>query len=262
MIDTMFKSHNIKPNKILIFILLALLFSNTMATYLNMILISMTVKFVTVSLLLTFYYCQIQKMATVFLTIFLIFFVGDALAVLNFGELALKLSKTLTIFAYLLLIFVLLGRLKRVKFEGLVTVYLVLVLVLNSYFLYALYGVAKDNFVDQINMILYICHGVTLIAMTYFAFAVYLSRETAQSITFLLMVFCFVFADVLNYVCNLYVYYWVFEAFEGILHTSGLFLLYKYVYDHSMNKNSNKRIHFSEYFVPTTERLKDIRVYL
>lgn len=258
----MLKALNIKPNRILVFILFVLLFSTTIATYYDMVILSMTVKFITVMILLTFYYCQLNKMANVFLTIFLVFFIGDALTVFNFGEVALKLSKSLTIIAYLLLIFVLLGKLKRVKFEGLVTVYLIVVLVLNSYFLYALYGVAKDNFVDQINMVLYICHGITLIAMTYFAFAVYLSRETAQSITFLLLVFCFVFADVLDYICNLYVYYWVFEVFEGVLHTSGLFLFYKYVYDHYMNSNNNKRIHFSEYFIPTTEGLKDIRVYL
>lgn len=258
----MLKALNIKPNVVLVFILLMLLLSTTMATYFDMVIVSMTVKLITVTILLTFYYCQLHKMATVFLTIFLTFFIADALTIFSFGEVAFKLSKLLTIAAYLLLIFVLLGKLKRVKFEGLVTVYLVLVLVLNSYFLYTLYGVAKDNFVDKINMILYICHGITLIAMTYFAFAVYLSRETAQSITFLLMVFCFVFADVLDYICNLYVYYWVFEVFEAVLHTSGLFLFYKYVYDHHMNRNSTKRIHISEYFIPTTERLKEIRVYL
>lgn len=258
----MLKALNIKPNSVLVFILLVLLLSTVMATYFGVDVVSMTVKLVAVSILLTFYYCQLNTMANVFLTIFLVFFVSDALDVFSFSEFTLKISKSLTILAYLFLIFVLLGKLKRVKFEGLVTVYLVLVLVLNSYFLYELYGVAKDNFVDKTNMVLYICHGVTLIAMTYFAFAVYLSRESAQSITFLLMVFCFVFADVLCYICNLYVYYWVFEAFEGALHTSGLFLFYKYVYDHYMNKNGYKRIHISEYFIPTTQRLKNIRVYL
>ncbi|MGS2725894.1 hypothetical protein ACU8DI_04750 [Psychroserpens sp. BH13MA-6] len=201
-------------------------------------------------------------MAHLFLTIFLVFFVGDAFAVFDFGSLSTELSKAFYMGAYLFLAFVLLSKLKKVKFEGLVTVYLILVLLLNSYFLYALYGVAKENFVDDVNLILYICHGITLIAITYLAFAVYLSRETAQSITFLLMVFCFVFADVLNYICNLYVYYWIFEFFEGILHMAGLFLFYKYVYDHHTNRYSEKRINFSEYFVPTTEKLRQITVHL
>lgn len=257
----MFNTLNIKPNNALVCILFVLLISIGVATYVNEIFIALTVKFITVTILLTFYYCQLNRMANVFLTIFLLFFIGDALVVFEFGEIASKLSKTLTIAAYLLLVFVLIGKLKRVKFEGLVTLYLILVLVLNSYFLYALYGVAKENFVDQINMVLYICHGITLIAMMYFAFAVYLSRETAQSITFLLMVFCFVFADVLDYICSLYVYYWVFEVCSSALHTTGLFLFFKYVYGHHMNRNSNKRIPISEYFIPTTEKLRDIRVY-
>ncbi len=246
----------------LVLVLFVLLVCTSVATYFDFIVISKIAKLITVTILLTFYFCQLNKMANVFLTIFLVFFAGDAFSVFDFGDISSKLSKSMYVGAYLLLIFVLIGKLKKVKFEGLVSVYLILVLLLNSYFLYALYGVAKDNFVDDINLILYICHGITLIAMTYFAFAVYLSRETAQSITFLLMVFCFVFSDVLNYICALYVYFWIFEVFEGILHTTGLFLLYKYVYDHHTLRNSNKRINFSEYFIPTTETLRQIRVNL
>ncbi|WP_299335605.1 hypothetical protein [uncultured Psychroserpens sp.] len=256
------KEKKISPNMGLVLVLFVLLVCTSVATYFDFIVISKIAKLITVTILLTFYFCQLNKMANVFLTIFLVFFAGDAFSVFDFGDISSKLSKSMYVGAYLLLIFVLIGKLKKVKFEGLVSVYLILVLLLNSYFLYALYGVAKDNFVDDINLILYICHGITLIAMTYFAFAVYLSRETAQSITFLLMVFCFVFSDVLNYICALYVYFWIFEVFEGILHTTGLFLLYKYVYDHHTLRNSNKRINFSEYFIPTTETLRQIRVNL
>ncbi|SDS54197.1 hypothetical protein SAMN04515667_2408 [Formosa sp. Hel1_31_208] len=254
------EAKKLKPNMALVMVLLVLLLGNSIATFFDYGIVPKITKLITVTILLTFYFCQLHKMANVFLTIFLVFFLGDALSVFGFGDLSLKLSKSMYIGAYLLLIFVLFGKLRRVKFEGLVSVYLILVLILNSYFLYALYGVAKENFVDDINLILYIFHGITLIAMTFFAFAVYLSRETAQSITFLLMVFSFVFADVLNYICSLYVYYWVFEMFEGILHTAGLFLLYKYVYDHHTQRYSDKRINLSEYFIPTTESLRQIRV--
>jgi len=258
----MIKKLNIKPNSVLVIVLFVLLISTSLATYFNVPIVPMIAKLTTVAILMTFYYCQLYKMANVFLTIFLLFFLGDAFFVFDFGDMASKLSKSMYIGAYLLLVFVLLGKLKRVKFEGLVTVYLILVLGLNSYFLYVLYGVAKDNFVDDINLVLYICHGIALIGMTYFAFAVYLSRETAQSITFLLMVFCFMFSDVLTYICDLYVYFWVFEVFGSILHTAGLFLLYKYVYDFYANKNIHKRMQLSEYFTPTTEALKEISVYL
>ncbi|WP_152611486.1 hypothetical protein [Psychroserpens damuponensis] len=201
-------------------------------------------------------------MANVFILTFLVFFIGDAFSVFEFGELSSKLSKISYLGSYVLLICVLLGKLKRVKFEGLVTVYLAVVLLLNSYFLYILYGVAKNNFVDHANLLIYICHGIVIIALTYFSFAVYLSRETAQSITFLLMVFCFAFSDVLHYICGMYVYFWVFEVFEHMLHIAGLFLLYKYVYDHHTNNYSDKRIHLSKYGIPTTEKLRQIPVNL
>ena len=256
------KAQKLKPNKALVIVLFSLLLCTTVAICFDMLIVSQIVKLVTVTLLLTFYFCQLNKMANVFIVTFLVFFIGDAFSVFGFGDISSKLSKVAYLGAYLLLIFVLLGKLKRVKFEGLVTVYLVLVLLLNSYFLYTLYGVAKSNFVDNTNLIIYICHGITLIALTYFSFAVYLSRETAQSITFLLMVFCFVFSDVLYYICDMYVYFWIFEVFENILHTAGLFLLYKYVYDHHTNRNSDKRINFSDYFIPTTETLRQISVNL
>lgn len=250
----------LKPNLALVIVLVVLLLGNCISYFFDYSVYPKITKLITVTILLTFFYCQLNKMANVFLVTFLVFFIGDAFSVFEFGEVALKLSKAAYICAYALLIFVLFGKLKKLKFDGLVSVYLILVLLLNSYFLYALYGVAKENFVDDFNLFLYVCHGITLIAITFFAFAVYLSRETAQSITFLLMVFSLVFADVLNYICQLYVYYWIFELFESILHITGLFLLYKYVYDHHTMINSEERIKFSEYFIPTTEALRQIRV--
>jgi hypothetical protein len=77
--------------------------------------------------------------------------------------------------------------------------------------------------------------------MGFLAFAVYLSKENAQSILFLVMSFCFIFSDVLFYISDLYVYYWLFEFFERILHIIGLFLLYVYVFNHhEIAENSYK----------------------
>jgi hypothetical protein len=254
------KTLKFKPNLILVLVLAVIVFCSAVATFFGSIMVPKIVQLITITILMTFYFCQLNKMATIFLTVFLVLFLGDALAVFNFGELMLKLSKSMYIGGYLLLIFVLLGRIKKIKFDSLVSVYLILVLILNSYFLFVLYEVAKDNFVDQVNLALYVLHGITLIALTYFSFAVYLSKETGQSITFLLMVFCFVFSDVLDYINTLYIYYWLFEVFERTLHIGGLFLLYKYVYDHHTLVNNEKTMNLSEYFVTTTEQLKDINV--
>ncbi|WP_323787833.1 hypothetical protein [Psychroserpens sp.] len=254
------KAHKFSPNLIMVIVLTVIVLCSAVATYFDSIMVPKTVKLITVTILMTFYFCQLNKMANVFLTTFLVFFIGDAFAVFSFGEIMLKLSKSMYIGGYLLLIFILLGKLKKIKFDSLVSVYLILVLLLNSYFLYVLFEVAKENFVDEVNLVLYVCHGITLIALMYFSFAVYLSKETGQSITFLLMVFCFVFSDVLHYINNLYIYFWLFEVFERTLHISALFLLYKYVYDFHTLKNNEKKMNLSDYFVTTTQQLRDMSV--
>ncbi|WP_283637471.1 hypothetical protein [Aquaticitalea lipolytica] len=263
--------HKIKPNTILAYVLLVLFALNCLASYQSDIfvfkdvdvLISKITTLITTTILLTFYFAQKNRMATVFFTIFLLFFIGDALAVFNLVDISLKLAEAAYLCAYLLIIFVLFGQLKRIKFDGIVSIYLILVLLLNSYFLYVLYGVVKENFVDDLNLGLYIFNGVALIAMCFFAFAVYLNKETSQSITYLLMVFCFVFSDVLKYICDLYVYYWLFELFERMLHLIALYLLYRYVFEHhTASEHKEQKVTLTEYFIPTTAKLKEIRVNL
>ncbi|HLT32364.1 MAG TPA: hypothetical protein VKZ98_01110 [Aquaticitalea sp.] len=220
------------PKSVVLGLLLAILLANGIATYLDYAIIPNITRFISVLVILTLYYTKQNQMASVFLCIFLFLFLGDTFYVFNFGQLSDKLSTTFYLGSYCLLTFVLLGKLKRIKYEGLVSVYLILVLLLNSYFLYMLYGLLKDSFTDTINLVLYICRGITLIGMAFFAFAIYLSKETTQSINFLVMVCCFVFSDVLSYICDLYVYYWVFDFIGNMLHVASLGIFYVYVSNH------------------------------
>lgn len=221
------------PFGILVTLVLATILINGIATYFDYLLIPNATKIASILILLTLYFIKRNQMANIFLTIFSLFFLGDIFSVFNFGDMADKLSKAFYLGSYLLLIFVLLGKLKHIKYEGVVSIYLILVLMLNSYFLYMLFGIVKDNFSDDVNQVLFICHGITLIAMAFFAFAVYLSNESKQSIMFLIMVFCFVFSDVLTYICSLYVYYWLFDFVGNMLHLASLCLLYMYVVNHN-----------------------------
>ncbi len=246
-ISTMKKVQSRAPHAILALILFAAFVINGFATYFDYAIIPIVTKVVSILILLTFYYLFRKHMESVFLTIFLLFFLGDLFSAINFGEMAHKLSKAFYLGSYLLLIFVLMGKLKHIKYEGVVSIYLVLVLLLNSYFLYLLFGMVKENFSDNVNLVLYICHGVTLMAMAFLAFAVYLSNESRQSIIFLVLVFSFVFSDVLKYICNLYVYYWIFEYAGNMLHLASLSLLYLYVYNR--NTSVNNREAFQESFV-------------
>lgn len=230
------------PHAVLVLMLLAAFVINGFAIYFDYEMIPSVTKVACIVMLLTFYYSLRNHMESVFLTIFLLFFLGDLFSAINFGEMTHKLSKAFYLGSYLLLIFILLGKLKRIKYEGVVSIYLVLVLLLNSYFLYMLFGMVKDNFSDNVNLVLYICHGITLMAMAFLAFAVYLSNESRQSIIFLVLVFSFVFSDVLNYICNLYVYYWLFDYVGNMLHLASLSLFYLYVCSRNITVNIKKKI--------------------
>lgn len=220
------------PTGVLIVLLLALFLINGFAVYYDYQLIPAITKLIAVLVFLTCYFTKRSHMANVFLTFLMFLFLGDSFSVFHFGELAGKLSKTFYLGAYAMLIFVLLGKFKRLKFEGLVSIYLVLILVLNSYFLYALYNLMSASFTDSVNLVLFISHGIALIAMAFLAFAAYLSKESTQSILFLVMVFCFIFSDVLNYICDFYVYFWVFDLLGNMLHVASLFLFFSYINNH------------------------------
>lgn len=243
------------PNGVLVTLLLVTILLNGIATYFDYTLIPNATKVVSIVFLLTFYFILRNQMANVFLTIFSLIFLGDIFSVFNFGEMADKLSKAFYIGSYLLLIFVLLGRLKQTKYEGVVSIYLILVFLLNSYFLYMLFGMVKDTFSDNVNLVLFICHGITLIALAFIAFAVYLSNETKQSIIFLIMVFCFVFSDVLNYISSLYVYYWIFDFVGNMLHLVSLCLLYVYVINHHKIININEKASQKDYVIQNPKKI-------
>jgi len=241
--------------RVLVFLMVAAFFINGVAYYFENTLIPNITRITSIIVLLTIYFMVRQRMANVFMTIFLFSLLGDGFYVFNIGVLSSKLSTTFYLGSYCLIVFVLLGKLRRIKYEGLVSIYLILVLLLNSYFLYVLYGVIKENFSDDVNLVLSICHGVTLIAMMFFAFAVYLSQETTQSIIFLVMVFCFVFSDVLKYICDLYVYFWLFDFIANMLHLASLVLLFTYISNHHKIIKVKRKDSVETYAIQNTERL-------
>lgn len=240
-------------------VMLILLFTvfllNGISMYFEYALIPNITKFISIIVILTLYFARLNRMANIFLTIFMFMFLGDIFSVFNFGDLATKLSKTFYMGGYLLLIFILMGKLKRITYEGLVSVYLILIFLLNSYFLYLLYEALKESFSDDVSLVLSICHGIILITMSFFAFAVYLSKESTQSIIFLIMVFCFVFSDVLNYICNLYVYFWVFDFIANMLHVASLSLFFVYVYTHHKIIKVKTKIVQQDFVIKNAERL-------
>lgn len=197
-------------------------------------------KIAVVPVLLTLYFARMKYMANLFLSVFLFLFIGEALSIANQDFITNTISKSSYLVAYGLLMLILISKLKRVKFEGLVALYLVFVCLLNTYFFYIFYDVIHENFKNSIDLSFYIIRSALLIAMCFLAFTVYLNNETKQSILFLSMSFCFVFANVLHYVTNLYVYYWFFDWIGSALNVVGLFVLLSYVTNHNRKSHPFK----------------------
>jgi hypothetical protein len=100
---------------------------------------------------------------------------------------------------------------------------------INSYFLYELFGILKTQISDITEVNLFVAKSVSLIVLAFISFVIYLNSDTRQSILFLFTTLCFVFSDVLHYVSNYYIYNWSFVMLNQVLHVVGLFFLFNYI---------------------------------
>ena len=172
----------------------------------------------------------------------MLYFFGILFNAVGHLGLSSKLSESCFTGAYLLMIFVLLGKLKDVKLERFVSWYLAVVFFISTYLLYLLFTGLKDSFQDNVILTLMVSKGVALLVMAFLAFAIYLSKETAQSIIFLIVVCCFVFSDVLGFITTSYIQFWLFEAVQRIFQSLGLIFACIYVFNHQQAEtNTNGR---------------------
>ncbi|MCX7552198.1 hypothetical protein [Xanthomarina sp. F2636L] len=120
-------------------------------------------------------------------------------------------------------------KVKRIRIDTVVITYLVIVISINSYFLYELFGILKTQISDTTEINLFALKSLSLLALTFMSFVVYLNSDTKQSILFLFTVLCFVFSDVLHYVSSYYIYNWSFSMLDHTLHITGLFFLFNFL---------------------------------
>ncbi|WP_299392576.1 hypothetical protein [uncultured Gelidibacter sp.] len=224
--------HALLPNWAIFTVLTLIVVLNLISSYFQFYSISNAITLALIPVLLTSYFYKLKFMETVFFAIFMLYFCGIAFNLFPDFSLSEKLSESSFLGAYALMIFIMLGRLKHVKFEGVVTWYLVVVAIINTYLMYAMFANVKDYFNDSVVMTLAVSKGIMLLIMAFLAFAIYLSKETSQAIIFLTVVCCFAFADVLDFTTTMYVQFWVFEGFQKVLQGLGLFLLCIYTYNH------------------------------
>src|SRR5690606_9623193 len=105
--------HLLIPNWVIFTLFCAVLLLNFMASYEGFAVISKVTKVIAVPLLIIYFFSKRKFMANIFFTIFLLMFFGDVFSVFNVNEFVAKLSKTAYLASYLLLVFVVIGKVDR-----------------------------------------------------------------------------------------------------------------------------------------------------
>ena len=176
------------------------------------------------------YYFVKNKFISSAFVIYLIFsFLGDFSSVFFSNIQLLKVSSLFYFLSYLCLVYAALSKIKRLNFDLIIGSYLLIVFAINAYLLYELFAVLKLQIPNGIEVALFGVKSMALIVMCFVAFVVYLNADTKGSILFLVMALCFVFADVLHYISNYYIYSWSFVMLDRVLHIFGLFFLFNYI---------------------------------
>lgn len=189
-------------------------------------------RLVLIPLLLLIYFYKEKVMANVFLTILLLTFMGTVFSVFDSPSLFLKFKESSYLGVCVLLIFVLIGQLRDLKFDGVVASYLALVVLVGVFLMYVVIASIQHRFEDNVIFTLTMGRMLALPILGLLAFVVYLSRESAQSILFLSVVCCILFSEVLHFITALYLDYWVFAAFQRIFEATALLLFIMFAYNH------------------------------
>lgn len=226
--------HDLAPNWAVTTVLILVIALNLSFSYYGFSLGIKTLSLAIIPVLSMVYFYKKKIMANIFVIIFMLYFMGILFNSIADFSLSKKLSEAFFTGAYLLLIFVLMGKLKNMKFEGLVSWYLAIAFLINTYLIFQLFIALKGGFQDSVILTLAISKGIVLLVMAFLAFAIYLSTETKQSIVFLTMVCCFIFCDVLGFINTAYLYFWPFETVQKITQGIGLILAFAYVYRHQV----------------------------
>jgi hypothetical protein len=202
---------------------------------------------------LIFFFMKNKVISIPFVLFFLYSFLGDSASMFFSNDIFLKASSIMYFLSYLCLVSYIFPKFKFEEFNRVVTVYLIVVVLINMYFLYVIYGILNTLLPDTLEVFLFGIKSISLIVLFIIAFGVYLNSETKQSILFLVMALSFVFSDILNYVSQYYVYHWSFLMFDRILHVLGLFFLFNYIIEYNNKSYEQETVNGSK--LPTNNIL-------
>lgn len=182
-----------------------------------------------VPVFIMYYFIKNRYLSFVFILFLVFSFIGDFSSVFSSNNSILKFSSLIYFLSYLSLIVYTISKFKRVRIDMIIALYLLIVVSINSYFIYELFSIMKSQISDPLEVSLFAAKSVSLIVLTFLSFVVYLNSDTKQSILFLLVALCFVFSDVLHYISNYYIYNWSFVMLDRVLHVVGLFFFFNYI---------------------------------
>jgi hypothetical protein len=182
-----------------------------------------------VPVFIMYYYIKNRYIFVLFIMFFVLSFIGDFSSVFPSSNSLFKFSSFVYFLSYLTLIIYSISKFKRIRIDLVVATYLLVVVSINAYFLYELFGILKTQISDITEVNLFAAKSISLIVLAFISFVIYLNSDTKQSILFLFTTLCFVFSDVLHYISNYYIYNWSFVMLDHVLHVVGLFFLFNYI---------------------------------
>jgi len=227
------KIFNLSINKVFLGALLLLMVLNITGTFSEDALLLNSTKPLFVPVFLIFFLIKDKTISVPFILFLLFSFLGDSVSMFFSNDTFIKASSVMYFLSYLSLLSFLIPKFKLIEFNKVITFYLLVVIMINMYFLYAVYQILKSIIPDSLELFLFGMKSISLIVLVIIALGVYLNSETKLSILFLIMAMSFVFSDILNYVSQYYVYHWSFLMLDRVLHVIGLFFLFNYIIEYN-----------------------------
>tara|TARA_R100001377_G_C3187283_1_gene109104 strand:- start:888 stop:1637 length:750 start_codon:yes stop_codon:yes gene_type:complete len=230
----------ISYNRNLIFVLFFLVLINVFAVLSDNNLLIQVTKPLFIPFLFMYYLIKNKYINTVMIMFLVFSFLGDFSSVLFSNPLMGNLSSLFYCISYFSLAYAAVSRIRIFNIDRVVAISLLLVFSINAYLMYQLFLVLQIKIPDANEVAIFGVKGIALMALAFMAFATYLSKDSRASILFLSTALCFVFADVLYYISNYYVYHYTFVVLEKTLHLLGLFFLFNYIIEY--NRKRKKRL--------------------
>lgn len=218
----------ISLNKVFFFAFVLLIAINVVSALSEYHLVLESTKALFVPGFLIFYFIK-NKLRNILFILFLVCsFLGDTASVSLFGDDVVQWSNLIYFLSYLCLVFIIASKFKFIDMDKVIGAYLIVILIINAYFLFALYNVLKTIIPDSDEVFVFGLKSAALIILLFVSFGVYLQTESKQSILFLMMAICFVFSDTLGYINDYYIYNWSFLMLDRACHALGLFFLFNF----------------------------------